>query len=335
VAHTTDYARALAELRRARRIILTAHVKPDGDALGSLAAMRRWLKAEGKRVDVILPTPPPAKYLFMDADHSWKTAKRDVDLRQLAPPDLICILDTSTWLQLAGMEPLVADSHAPVLVIDHHRTQDPLSDFALAEPEAAATAEIVYRLLGEAGVAIDAEMATYLFVGLAMDTDWFRLPAVNGDLLRLEAALVDAGARPHDIHDKLYFNDDLTKVHLFGRAMETMRPALDGRVMVMRLARSLFRELGADIGDTENLINECMRVRGALVGVMLVEADGDDIRISLRSKPPVEVLSVAQRFGGGGHARAAGARLKGPIDRVEAEVLAAVAEILATDAPPA
>jgi phosphoesterase RecJ-like protein len=169
----------------------------------------------------------------------------------------------------------------------------------------------------------------YLFTGLAVDTDWFRLPTVDAATLRLAASLVEAGAQPAEIYDRLYMSDELPRAQLRGRAIETLRPALDGRAMVMRLTQGLFRELGADIGDTENLINECMRIRGVQVGLMLVETEGDEVRISLRSRPPVDILRVANQFGGGGHQRAAGARLEGSLDAVEAKVLAAVAQTLA------
>ena len=324
-----DYQAAIAELRRAGRIVLTTHVKPDADALGSVAALRRWLLSLGKTVEVIIPSPPSNKYAFLDPDKVFKVAKRDVDVAAVPPPDLVCIVDTGTWLQLEGMEPLVGHASVPVLVIDHHRTHDPLADYLLVDPEVPATAVLIYRLLVEAGATIDATLATYLFAGLATDTNWFRLPNVHPETFRVAAALGEAGARPHEIHESLYLSDDLARVHLHGRAIETLHPTLDGRVMVMRLPRALFREVGADIGDTENLINECLRVRGTQVGVLLVEANDDEVRVSLRSRPPVDVLQVAERFGGGGHRRAAGARLHGSLDRVETQVLAAVEEILA------
>ena len=171
--------------------------------------------------------------------------------------------------------------------------------------------------------------ATYLLAGLGTDTDWFRLATVDPVVFRLAADLVEAGAKPCDVFDALYMSDEMTKVLLRGRAIESLHLALEDRVAVMRLPRSLFRELGADIGDTENLITECMKIRGAVVGVMLVEADEDEVRLSLRSRPPINVLRVAKEFGGGGHLRAAGARLTGSLDAVEKQVLASIAVSLA------
>ena len=324
-----DYREPIAELRRAARIVMTTHVKPDADALGSIAALRRWLVGLGHTVEVIVPSPPASKYSFLDPDGVVKVAGRDVSLGRVVPPDLVCVIDTCTWLQLAGMAPLVGRSGAPVLVIDHHLTHDALADWRLVDADAPATAVLVHRLLVEAGAAIDGPTATYLFAGLAADTDWFRLPNTGDDTLRLAAELVEAGADPPMVYEKMNLSDELPKLQLLGRAIGTIRPALGGRAMVMRLTRGLFRELGTDVGDTENLINECMKVRGTEVGVMLVEADGDTVRLSLRSRPPVDVLKVAERFGGGGHRRAAGAKLNGTLDRAEEQVLAVVAEVLA------
>ncbi len=323
-----DYQAAVAAFRRARSVTLTTHVKPDADGLGSAAALRRWLLDAGKTVDVIVPTPVSEKYAFMDPDRAVKVAGRDVDLAALEPPDLVAIVDTATWQQLEGMKPLVAESGAPVLVIDHHRTVDPLADIVLVDSDAAAAVVIVHRLLSEAGATIDEPIAGYLFAGLVGDTDWFRLPNVSSETFRLAASLVEAGANPTEIHAHLHLSDSLPKMRLWSRAVETLHPALNDCAMVMHLTRAMFRETGADVGDTENLINECMRVRGTKVGLMLVETDGDEVRVGLRCTPGLNILKVAEQFGGGGHIRAAGARAVGPLDQVEAQVLAAVEGIL-------
>jgi len=327
VTPAADYAGAIAAFRCTSAIAMTTHSKPDGDALGCVAALRRWLVDLGKTVTVVVPTAPPPKYDFLDPDRAVRVAGRDVDPAALARPDLVCIVDTATRQQLAGVEALVGCG-APVLVIDHHRTRDVPANVLLAEPTAPAAATIVYRLLREAGAAIDAKTATYLFVGLALDTDWFRLPTTDAETLRLAAALVDAGARPADIYDRLYMSEDLGRMRLRGRAVEALRPALGGRAYIMRLTQEMFRRYGVDTSDTEDLINECMRLRGGLVGALLVEAPDGEIRVSLRCRPPLSILPVAEKFGGGGHHRAAGFRLRASLDEAESRLLEALREIL-------
>jgi len=322
-----DYQRAIEELRKADRVVLTTHVKPDGDAMGSIAALRRWLLAEGKQVETIVPTPVPTRYAFLDPDGTVQVAGRDVDPAALERPDLVCIVDTGTWQQLAGVEPLVKGARR-LLVIDHHWTQDVRCQVALVDTEVAATAILMHDLLVEAGAAIDAETATYLFSGLAMDTDWFRLPTSGAETLRLAARLVEAGAKPHFIYEQLYWNNDLTKMHLAGLAVAGLRPALGGQVMVMRLTQAMFRQTATEADDTENLINECMKVRGVQVGILLTDGGTGEVRVSLRSRPGTDILRVAERFGGGGHRYAAGARVQGTLDEVEAQILAAVGQAL-------
>jgi len=323
------YQTAIDCFRRAESVILTTHVKPDADGLGSALALARWLRGEGKAVRLVVPTAPPEKYAFLDRDGRLEVAGRDVQVAGIPQPDLVCVVDTCTWQQLEGMEPLLAEPGAEVLVIDHHRTRDRLATVELVDPSAAAAVVLVHRLLVRAGAALDADTATDLFVGLAGDTDWFRLPNVEADTLRLAGDLVQAGASPWDIHARLNLSDSLSKLRLWGLAMATLRPALDGRVTVLHVTREMFRDAGTGPGDTESLINVCLQVRGALAGVMLVETEKDEVRVSLRSVPGVNVLQVAERFGGGGHVRAAGARLEGTLPEVERRVLEALGPVLA------
>ena len=330
MATNPAYAAALAELARAGRIVLTTHVKPDGDGLGCIAALRRWLVGRGKTIEVVLPTVPPPKYAFLDPDGTFRVAGRDLRVEAIAPPDLVAVLDTGTWQQLAVMKPLVADSGARVLVIDHHLTQDDgVADVLLVDGDAAACASILYRLLVEGGATLTADMAGALYAGLATDTSWFSLPNTDAETLRLAATLLEAGARPHALYEHLYLSEELSKTRLRGLAVEGMRPALGGRVMVMRLSARMFTEAEASPSDTEDLINECMRIRGVRVGVLLVEAERRQVRVSLRARLGLDILRVARRFGGGGHIRAAGFRLDGTLDEAEAMVLEAVRPVLA------
>lgn len=324
----SHYEKAIVELKRARRVVFTTHVKPDGDGLGCIAALRTWLQADGTDCETVVPTPFPEKYGFLDGGAPIRVVGRDVDLAPFEAADLVCVVDTGTWQQLGDARPLVAESGTPVLVIDHHRTQDPMADLALVDAEAAACATLVHRLLTQAGAEMTPAMAGYLLAALGSDTGWFSLPNTDAATFRLATALVEAGARPDYLYEQLYLNQDLTAVRLRGQAIDAMRHALDGRVMVIRLPEERFRRVGASKSNTENVINECLKVRGVDVGILLVEGNSGRTRVSLRSRPGVHVLPVAERFGGGGHARAAGMTIEAGMDEAEVTVLAAVEEIL-------
>ena len=323
------YQTAIERFRQAPSVALTTHVNGDADGLGAVAALRQWLLDLGTQVDVVLPTTPGEKYAFLDPEGAFRVAGRDVDLVKMDPPALVCIVDTCTWQQLEGVEALTQAPGAEVLVIDHHRTRDSVADLELIDPEAAAAVVLVHRLLTLAGAEIDARIATALFVGLVGDTDGFRLPNVSPETLRLAADLVEAGARPWDIHERLNLSDRLAKLHLWGRGIETLHLACDGRAAVLHLTRAMLDSVGAQPGDTEGLINASLQVQGVKVGVMLAETENGNVRVSLRSAPGIDVLQVAEQFGGGGHTRAAGARTAGPLEEAEARVLSAVAAVLA------
>jgi phosphoesterase RecJ-like protein len=329
-----NYAQAIAELKRSDRILFTTHVKPDGDGLGSIAALSRWLVGLGKTVDLVLPAPPPARYQFLLPEGPVKVVGKNIAVEKIQIPGLLCIVDTGTWQQLAGLEKLVEACRGRVMVIDHHLTQDPLSDFSLVDAKAAAAVVIVKRLLSEAGFPLGAETASFLLSGLATDTDWFRLPNADAEVFRHAADLVAAGAVPWEVHERLFLGDDLSKVHLVGLALAGLKSALGGRAMVMSLTREIFRKVGTDPVDTENLINESMKVRGTQVAVMMVETDSDDVRVSLRSRPGINVGRVAEKFGGGGHVRASGMRMRGSLADVEKRILAALDEAMGEAAKP-
>jgi len=323
------YQRAIERFRQAPSVALTTHVQPDADGLGALSALRRWLLGLGGRVEVVLPSPPAEKYAFLDPEGAFGVAGRDGDPSAMDPPALVCVVDTCTWQQLEGVQALVQAPGAEVLVIDHHRTCDALADLELLDPDAAAVVVLVHRLLTLAGAGIDPATARDLFVGLVGDTDGFRLPNVGPETLRLAADLVEAGAKPWDIHVRLNLSDRLAKLHLWGRAVQTLHLVCSGRVAVLHLTRAMRRDTGAGTGDTEGLINTSLQVKGVRVGVMLSETETGEVRLSLRSVPGVDVLQVAEAFGGGGHTRAAGARVAGPIEAAEPRVLEVVRRAMA------
>ncbi len=303
---------------------------PDGDGLGSLGALRRWLEAEGKTVETVLPTPAPEEFLPYLPD-DVHVAGRDIDVAALPRPDLVVVADTAAWDQLEGVEGLLADGGAPVLAIDHHRTRDPLADLWLVDENVAACVQIVRRLLAEADAPLDRATATDLFIGLVADTGWFRLPNAGPAVYRLAAELVEAGAEPHRLYEQLHQGEDLSKLRLAGLALQTIDLVEDGRVAVMRISQDLFRRAGTPTTGTGGLVNECLRIRGVKVGVLLVEESGGDVRVSLRCRYGLSILPVAERFGGGGHRRAAGFRLEAALAEAEGVVLEAVREVL--DAP--
>jgi phosphoesterase RecJ-like protein len=322
----TDAFRAVDEwLNRCRRPLLVTHQRPDGDALGALAAVAGELRRRGQTPVVALFDPVPPRYALLASLAPWQ------DWAQVAPTagacDALVIVDTCARAQLAPLADLLADAPR-TLVIDHHATGDALAerpvDLKLCDPQAGAACLLVAEWLLACGGVRDADVATALFTGLATDTGWFRFPSTTARELRAAAALVEAGAAPHTIHRAVFEQDPPGRLRLVARVLSSLELLADGRLAVLGLRQADFAAAGADLTMTEDLVNEVGRLAGLEVTVLLIEQDDGRVRVNLRSKQDVDVAALAQRFSGGGHARAAGARVAGEFDRVRADVVAAV-----------
>jgi phosphoesterase RecJ-like protein len=217
-------------------------------------------------------------------------------------------------------------------VIDHHTTRDPIGtrdgDLRFFDETAAATALIVAEWVRAGGLTIDEEMATALFVGLATDTGWFRFSNTDVRSLRLATELVEAGANPNKIHRAVYQQEHPAKLRLIARMLEALELHVDGKLAVMTLRPADFEAAGADHTMTEDLAHEATRLGCVEVVVLFTEGPDGEIRVNFRSKRLLDVSQLATRFGGGGHPRAAGARLRGEWDRVVPRAIVEVVEAL-------
>jgi len=328
--------RLLDRLSGARNVLVTTHVRPDGDALGSAAALQLGLTAKGIASHVLLLSRLPDKYAFVfeRAGVEFTAAAEDGTL----PPrewferhDAVLVVDTGTWSQLPGLEPILPALPAAKLIVDHHQTQQGWADVLWQDTTAAAAGEMVEELLKAWGVPLTAEMAHALFVAIVSDTGWLQYSNTTPRTLRLVADLVAAGVDTDAVYQRLYQNEKQQRLLLMQRAMASLRFEQGGRVAVMLIGPDDFAASGADVPDTESLVNVPLQVREVQVSVVLTQPPGGGpIRASLRSKGAVDVAKFAEQFGGGGHARAAGAKFAGlTLEAARDLVLAA----LATAAP--
>jgi len=321
-----EFATIVAELSRSRRVLLTTHVRPDGDALGSCAAMALALRRRGTAAEVLLLSPPPRKYAYILDENGIApfVGRSDVPANlDIASFDTLAVLDTGTWQQLPHLRQRLAGCTLRVLVVDHHLTQETWGDVRLVRPQAAATGQIVADLIDAMNVAIDRPIAEALYLALITDTGWLQFSNTTPDALRLTARLLEAGADQQRLYRLLYQSERLSRFALQSRAMQSLELLPGGRVAVMTLTRRDFEQCAADDGDTENLINLPLMIESVEVSILVVEPlDGGDIRVSLRSKSAVDVARFAERFGGGGHARAAGLKLPPPLETARAQVVA-------------
>jgi phosphoesterase RecJ-like protein len=301
--------------------LVTTHAKPDGDACGCVAVLCDALRALGKTAKPLMLSPIPRWYEFL-FDEKVPVLGEDISVEQLKDGsfgefDLTILVDVDSATQLAKFNEYLKQSGRPVLVIDHHVTADGLGDVQVKDPSAAATGLIVLELLKYAGWPITEKMAEALFVAVATDTGWFQFDNTNHRVYESCAELVDIGAKPPDIHSKLYQNFSHERFQLMLCMLNSLELHLDGTYATQHILQRDFQLTGAKFEDTENLIDECRRIGTVKVSGLFVELTDGRVKCSLRSRGAVDVAAIVQKFGGGGHRMAAGARLPGPIENAK------------------
>jgi bifunctional oligoribonuclease and PAP phosphatase NrnA len=323
-----------------KRVLVTTHVRPDGDAVGTLAAMVLAIRGKGIGVEALLLSKLPTKYGFvleengighLCAEPSWP-----VDL-EVGAFDAVLVVDTGTWTQLPGLKERAGTGGAAgkaLLVLDHHQTQEEWATVKLVDTAAPAAAEVAAGLIRTWGIKFDRKMAEAIFLGLVSDTGWFQYSSTRPATLRLAAELMEAGVDTDRLQQRLYQSESAERIRLQTIVEGSLKLLAGNRLAVMRCRAEDFARAGAKLSDTENVINVPMQIATVQVSVLLTEppagegSKAEPIRVSVRSKGQVDVSKFAEQFGGGGHARAAGLKVAGTLDEAEGKVVAAMVEML-------
>ncbi|MCA9049907.1 MAG: bifunctional oligoribonuclease/PAP phosphatase NrnA [Planctomycetaceae bacterium] len=295
------------------RFMVTSHVRPDADALGSELGMARILDAFGKQVTIVNATAPPANLQFLNRDGRILKLDEHVRRADLPEVDLHIIVDTSAWQQLGAMAEVIGKSGKPRVVIDHHVSSDNLGATDFSDVEAAATGELIFAAAEYLQVSLDTSTASALYAAIATDTGWFRFPSTTSATMRTAAALMDLGAVPHQLFNLLNEQRSLARVRLAGRVLSRVQAEADGRLTWIYADAQDLAETDAVPSDTESLVNECLTITGSEAAFIAVQLPSGEIKFSLRCRPPHNVAAVAEQMNGGGHKLASGATLPGPL----------------------
>lgn len=319
-----DWSRFVEIVHAHQTFLLTSHVRPDCDALGSELGLAYVLESLGKRVRIVNADAVPPSLRFIDPHGKVEQLGADVLAELLRDIEVLVVLDTSAWIQLDGMSEVVRNSNAVKVVIDHHVSEDDLGAESFKDPTAEATGRLVVEAAAALGARLSPDAATALFAAVATDTGWFRFSSTTGDTYRTAGALCDAGAVPHAIYQALYEQNTLARVRLMGRILERTETELDGRLVHTSALRTDFEETGALASDTEDVINVTLTIAGTEAAIIFVERPGGGVKVSFRSRGALDCSRLAEQFGGGGHKAAAGASFDLPLEAVKTQVLDAV-----------
>ncbi|MGE5195344.1 MAG: DHH family phosphoesterase [Deltaproteobacteria bacterium] len=315
----------LREIIAARnRFVLTTHVRPDADAIGSEIAMAGLLEQLGKDVRIINASVVPPRLEFLDPDKKCLQLGTHVSEAEAFDADVHIVLDTSSWSQLAEVGRVFKKTAAQKIVIDHHVWAEDLGALNLKDTESEATGSLIFQFAQAMGLAITPVIGTALFAAIATDTGWFRFSSTTGETMRTIGRLIDAGIQPAVLYKKLYEQYTLARIKLAGRVLTRMMLDCAGKLAWTYVTLVDYRETGAQPPDTEDLVNECLTVGDVEAAFILIEQSNGNVKASLRSRSHIDVSRIAGNFDGGGHKQAAGAILPGPLADAQTKILAAM-----------
>jgi len=312
-----------------REFLITAHIDPDGDAVGSSLALAHALRHLGKTAEVVLDSPLPDTLAFLPG--AEKIRRPSLISKRYATA---FVLDSSSLDRVGSVAERSIAADARIAVIDHHWGNEGFGDPRLVDPEASATAELVYDLIELLRVPIGPEIAECLYTGILSDTGGFRYANTSARTLRVAARLVERGARSSVVAEALYATKTAPSLRILGLALASLETKSGGRIGAMTISRGMFEKAGAKPEDADGIVQYAKALAGARVGILVQETAPNEIRASLRSDGTVDVNQVASLFGGGGHRNAAGLRVKGELDKVSRDIVSALERAMNGGSPP-
>jgi bifunctional oligoribonuclease and PAP phosphatase NrnA len=314
---------------RYKSFILTTHVNPDGDAIGSELALCHFLRKFNKEVDIINHSATPDNYLWLDPSREILAFEPERDRSKLQETDVILVIDTNQPDRLRSMQSDVETSKAMKVIIDHHLEPHPFAQYYYTDSEATSTGEIIYKFITMFGNdKLDRDIARSLYTAIMTDTGSFRYPRTNSETHRVIADLLDRGADPVEIYANVYETFSLGRMRLLGEVLDSMRTCHNGKLAYVVAKQKWFHDTDTTEADTDNFTVYPMSVQGVSVGILFNEMR-DGVKISFRSKGMIKINELAKEFGGNGHMNAAGARLYEVIlDEVIARVIASAEKYL-------
>ena len=331
--HRVEAIERLArEFRAGRSVAISTHINADGDGCGSETALARLLAQRGMTVKIVNPTPWPETFHFllggdvMDATADGPSALRNVDL--------LVVLDIADVKRLGTLADTVRGLKIPKIVIDHHIPSDePPSDNILADITACATGELIYDVAVTLGLDITPEIARGLYVAILTDTGGFRFSNTSARCLAVASQLLAAGVEPEEMYRRLYASLPIGRLHLLRDALATLEVDPAYGISWISVAAGAAEAYGLKSDDLEGIAEHPRSVGGTRLAVFFRDLGHGKIKVSFRSTGAVNVNDFARQFGGGGHARAAGALISGTMDEVRHNVIAAAREFVGAASP--
>jgi len=311
--------RIVEVINSCRNFLITSHVRPDGDAIGSELAMYHILRDMGKVVVVYNQDETPENYRFLPGSEVI------VNTLESAPDfDVVFVLDCSNIDRIGVVASSIISSIKWMINIDHHISNGGFCEISLVDSKASSTGEILYRLLEKIEIDLTTDIAINLYTAILTDTGSFRHSNTNKDTFTVAGKLVEKGADPQWIAEKVYETNPSAKIKLLTKVLDTLEFNWDGRISSIVVARKMLYDVGALPEYTEGFVDFVRSIEGVEVAILYTEVLENNFRISLRSKGRINVERVAGEFGGGGHFSASACMIEGDIDTVKNSIVTSI-----------
>jgi phosphoesterase RecJ-like protein len=317
----TEYLKIKDVLLHNNNFVITTHLNPDGDAVGSEIAFYYALKKLGKNIHIVNCDETPHYLKFLDPDNIIEVYKTELHDPLLLNSDILIALDFNNPSRISRMSQTFQASTAYKICFDHHQKPADFVNIKIIRADFAATGHIVYDFLKETGIAdIDKNIAVGLYAAIMTDTGSFRFDRTTPELHIIIADLISKGADPTSIYNSIFDNNRFGKLRLLGETLSEIRINKTGTIAYMIVTQEALKRTGTSESEIDGFVNYCLSISGVKIGILFFELK-EGIKMSFRSKGKIPVNILAEEYHGGGHTNASGARvdneeLNGIIDKV-------------------
>jgi phosphoesterase RecJ-like protein len=313
----------IRHIKSGEHLLIASHAEPDGDAVGCLIALGLALRKYGKKTTLYNASAIPAVYRFLPGVDQIVRHIKEADTY-----DTAILLDCGDMVRVG--EAAAAIDKIPVIInIDHHVSNTGFGNIQLIDTTACATAEIVYRLIKTLEIPIDRAIATSLYTGILTDTGSFRFSNTNKAAFSISEEVITAGVDPHSVAQHVYGTYSLGRIKLLNMALNSIEISDNGKLSLMTVTRSMLNTTGTNTEDLDGMINYARRIEDVKVAALIHEIKNgagkftnmNRYHVSLRSEGSVDVAKIASKFGGGGHASAAGFQIESTLVALKTKII--------------
>ena len=305
-----DFNKLADIIREHQTFLITTHVNPDADAIGSEVALYQILRMLGKESKIINHSETPYNLKFLDVSNVIEKYDPAVHNGYFNSSNVLVALDFNRADRIVSMQNSFVESKKTKICIDHHEDPEDFVDLEFIDSNYAATGHILYDLIIKTDIVnLNKDIAAPIYAAIMTDTGSFRFERTTASLHRIVADLLDTGISPTEIYNHLYDESKFAKIKLLGKSLTSLRLSYGDKIGYMVITQEDFSKLNALESDTENFVNFILSIEGVQVGLLFIQLK-DGFKVSFRSKGKIPVNKLAGVFGGGGHLNAAGARFR-------------------------